>query len=129
MAPGLPGRHTLGLDVGAVSVSGVQLASDGEVVRSWYTLHHGEPAETLGRLLADVDLTHVGATGATMSTPARFRIDGRYDNQVCLITAAERFHPDARSILVIGGERRELRAGDELVVTQAWGAGSGSDDN
>jgi predicted CoA-substrate-specific enzyme activase len=105
MAPGSGGRHALGLDVGAVSVSAVELGSGGEVIRSWYALHHGDPAETLGRFLSELDTDRVGATAATMSTPGRFRVDHRYDTQVCLITAAKRFHPDARSILVIGGER------------------------
>jgi predicted CoA-substrate-specific enzyme activase len=113
MTPGSAGSTYLGVDVGAVSVSLVELRTDGEVVRAPYALHHGQIEATLRAMLEPVDLRHIGSFGATSSTPALVHADGRYDNQVCLITAARRFHPNAQSILVVGGERFGLIRLDE----------------
>ena len=105
MPTGQPAHHVLGVDVGAVSASVVELGPDGAVLRTFYELHHGDVESTLRSLLARIDLAAVGAVASTTSTPALLRTKARYDNQICLITAARRFHPRARSILVVGGER------------------------
>lgn len=105
MPLGFAGTRALGLDVGAVSVSAVELDANGAVLRAFYELHHGEIKVALGRILHRLDLPAIGFVRATTSTPALVRADARYDNQICLITGARRFHPRARSILVVGGER------------------------
>jgi predicted CoA-substrate-specific enzyme activase len=105
MTAGTPDTHALGLDVGAVSVSAVETGPDGGVVRSFYELHHGDVASTVRDILHRIRLQDISVTGATTSTPAVIRTDTRHDNQICLITAGREYFPDARSILVIGGER------------------------
>jgi activator of 2-hydroxyglutaryl-CoA dehydratase len=101
----LEDTRVLGLDVGAVSISAVEIGSDGGVLHTFYGLHHGDIDGTLRRTLESVELSRIRAVGATRSTPEFVRADHRYDNQLCLIAAAERSHPEARSILVVGGER------------------------
>jgi len=112
------GARVLGVDVGAVSVSAVELGADGGVLAAHYELHRGEVEAALARILGRVAPGALGFVAATTSTPALLRADARFDNQVCLITAARRFHPRARGILVVGAERFGLirfdDAGDYL---------------
>lgn len=105
MAHGPATMNVLGVDVGAVSVSAVEMGPGAEVLRTSYRLHQGDVEAALEALLADTHLPAVAAVVCTTSTPALLRAASRYDNQLCLITAARRFHPSARSILVVGGER------------------------
>ncbi len=107
------GARVLGVDVGAVSVSAVELGADGEVLGAHYELHRGDVDGALERVLGRVDPEALGFVAATTSTPAFLRADARFDNQVCLITAARRFHPRARGILVVGAERFGLIRFDE----------------
>ncbi len=97
--------RVLGLDAGAVSLSAAEVDGRGEIVRTFYEFHHGQVQATLDRILGKLDLAHLRAVAATTSTPGFIRSDRRIDNQICLITAARRRHPDCRSILVVGGER------------------------
>ncbi|MBT8397005.1 MAG: CoA activase, partial [Gemmatimonadetes bacterium] len=105
MGSPLEDSRVLGLDVGAVSVSVAELEGDGSILRTFYELHHGRVGETARRILRDIDFTLVEGIAATTSTPSFLRSHRRYDNQICLITSARRFHPEARSILVVGAER------------------------
>ena len=43
--------RVLGLDVGAVSVSAAEIDSNGDVLRTFYLLHHGDIEGTLGGIL------------------------------------------------------------------------------
>jgi len=99
------GTHVLGLDVGAVSLSAAEIGPDGRIVRSFYEIHQGEVEACLKGVIEGLHGSPIGAVAATTSTPSFIRSDHRFDNQVCLITAARRLHPDVRSILVVGGER------------------------
>ena len=113
MASGFAGTLALGVDVGAVSVSVVELRGDGVVSRAVYEVHHGDIETVLDDILRRLDLSRVGLLAATTTTPSLVRADARYDNQLCLIAGARRFHPRARSILVVGGERFGLIRFDE----------------
>ena len=99
------GALVLGLDVGAISLSAAVVDCQGEMLRSFYRLHHGDVEGSLEAVLGALDLSSVGRVAATTSTPAFIRADQRFNNQICLITTGRRFHPGARSILVVGGER------------------------
>lgn len=63
-----------------------------------------------GEVIERFILSRIGAIAAT---PSCVRVDRRYGNQICFITAARRFYPLARSILVVGGERFGLIRFDE----------------
>ena len=113
MARGPTDRHVLGLDAGAVSLSAVEADADGIPLRSFYELHGGDLKGTVGRVLGELDLSRIDALAATSSTPSLLRADARFDDQICLITAARRLHPEVRSILVVGAERFGLVRFDE----------------
>jgi predicted CoA-substrate-specific enzyme activase len=101
------------LDVGAVSLSAVETEPDGTPLRSFYELHRGDLEGAVGKVLRELDLSCIDAVAATSSTPSLLRADARFDDQICLITAARRLHPEARSILVVGAERFGLVRFDE----------------
>lgn len=105
MCPVPTDAHVLGLDVGAVSLSAAEVDERGGTVRAFYEFHHGQVQACLDRVLQKLDLSRIRAIAATTSTPGFIRSDRRFDNQLCLIIAAKRRHPDCRSILVVGGER------------------------
>ena len=108
------GERILGIDAGAVSISLAEIDERGEIVRTFYEFHHGEVQASLDRVLGKLDLARIRAVATTTSTPGSIRSDGRIDNQICLITAAKRQHPECRSILVVGGERFGLVRFDAL---------------
>lgn len=109
---GTVGR-VLGLDIGAVSLSAVELDERGQPLRSFYELHRGETRSALASLLERVDRPSLAGLAVTTSTPSRLSADARYNDQVCLITAGRQLYPEARSILVVGGERLGLARFDE----------------
>jgi predicted CoA-substrate-specific enzyme activase len=113
MPPFPSGTQVLGLDVGAVALSAAVVDAAGRVVQSAYALHHGEVRGTSERVLGGLDLREIGAVATTTSAPASLQADARFNDQICLITAGRRFHPEARSILIIGGERFGLVRFDE----------------
>jgi hypothetical protein len=106
--------HVLGLDVGAVSLSAVEVDAEGRIVRAFQEFHRGHVKGCLQRFLKTLDQTTTVAVAATTSTPSFVRADGRFDNQICLITSARRLYPQARSLLVIGAERFGLVRFDAL---------------
>jgi predicted CoA-substrate-specific enzyme activase len=105
--------NTLGIDVGSVAVSVVEITPDYEMVMARYQLHHGKIAMTIGTLLEGLPLSHISRVGATSSTPYFVKTMKNYDNQVCLITALQQLHSNAGALLNIGGEKFSLLVFDE----------------
>ncbi|ACL06527.1 CoA-substrate-specific enzyme activase [Desulfatibacillum aliphaticivorans] len=96
----------LGIDVGSVSVSLALITSGKDVVQTAYGFHHGDAAGCLNKILNDnFDLSVVEAIAATTSTPGFINADARIDNRVATIAGTRLFHPDVRSILIVGAEK------------------------
>lgn len=101
--------HTvLGMDIGSVSVGIALLSPGGEIRRTGYAFHEGQPAQTLVRLLTDVNLQAVRHVAVTAGTPRIVHHNGRFDDQVCAITAARQLHPQPAALLMVGGEKFQL---------------------
>jgi len=98
----------LGIDIGSVAVSLVLLEPDGSIRDTAYDFHHGDIGEALSRLLADWDLSCVGAVAATRDTPEMVTADHRCDQQIALMRTARALHPEAGGILSVGGEKFKL---------------------
>ncbi|MBI9075537.1 MAG: CoA activase [Desulfatibacillum sp.] len=104
----------LGIDVGSVSVSVALVTQDKMVVNTAYAFHHGDVAGCLGKILDQgFDLSAVRAIAATTSTPGFVNADTRIDNRVATIAGVKVFHPDVRSILIVGAEKFGLILFDE----------------
>jgi predicted CoA-substrate-specific enzyme activase len=97
--------HVLGVDIGSVSVGMVILSADKEVVKDFYEFHHGNVAETVEKMLEQVDLSTVGAVAVTDQTPRIIKADYRCDDQIAVIEAARHFNSKIGSVLNVGGEK------------------------
>jgi len=97
--------NILGIDIGSVSISAVEIYSNKEIVKTVYEFHNGNLTEKLKTLLNKFDLSGICGIAATSSTPSILKINRRYDNRVSIITAARHFHEKIGSILVVGGEK------------------------
>jgi len=95
----------LGIDIGSVAIAAALIDAGGRLVNHTYCIHHGHPQEQLKRLLRQFDLSRVTAISATTSTPHAVNAAGRYDDRVAVMTAARKFYPQTRSILIIGAEK------------------------
>jgi predicted CoA-substrate-specific enzyme activase len=97
--------NILGIDIGSVSISIVEISPGKEVVKTAYEFHHGNIMETLKNLLDNFDLSRICGIASTSSTPSIIKITSQYDNGIAIITAARHFHKNIGSILIVGGER------------------------
>ncbi len=95
----------LGIDIGSIAVSIVELDRDRRVVNADYAFHRGAIEETLGAMLKGFDLSRMGGVAATSSTPTIVAASPRYDSRVAFITAAREFNERVGSLLIVGGEK------------------------
>ncbi len=103
-------RIIIGIDSGSATVSVAALDEHGNLAASAYDFHRGKVADTLRSLLGGllpagsrivgVARTRTAPAVVTPSGPA-FDVDGR----VAEIEAIRRFHPEARTLLVVGAEK------------------------
>jgi len=103
----------LGIDIGSVSVSVVNMNPNGELSGSATLFHHGDITHGLEKALLNIDLSSVALIAATSSTPGSVKRDLTVDDQVAIIGAARHFHPSLGSILNVGGERFSLSLFDD----------------
>ncbi len=101
-------KNILGIDIGSVSISIVEIKADKQIVNSAYLFHNGNIAENLETLLAGFDLSKIGPIVSTSSTPAYINTTGQYDNQIAIMAAARHFYEKIGSILLVGGEKFSL---------------------
>lgn len=93
----------LGIDAGSVSVSLVRLRDGTADIR--YAAHHGRVAETVRALLEELGPAGAERIVATSTAASILRDCRTADALVAAIHAARARRPDARSLLVVGGER------------------------
>ena len=105
--------NILGIDIGSVSVSIVEMDLKKEVVKTAYEFHHGNIIETVKKILNDFDLSRICGIASTSSTPSVIKVSAQYDNRISIITAAMHFHEKVGAILIVGGERFGLITFDE----------------
>jgi predicted CoA-substrate-specific enzyme activase len=103
----------LGVDIGSISVSLALIDSTSEIRKTAYRFHRGRVRETLAELMAEMGPVPVAGVACTTASPQIFRDARPFDSQVSLIAACRRLHPDARSILFVGGEKFGLIRFDE----------------
>ncbi|MFO7751360.1 MAG: acyl-CoA dehydratase activase [Desulfobacteraceae bacterium] len=100
--------NILGVDIGSVSISIVELSLNGTILSTGYAFHHGNIRQGLSRALLTTSLSGIGHVAATSSTHASVLRNNTFDDQVSLIRAAKKLHPDIGSILNVGGEKFSL---------------------
>ena len=111
----MQGMFDLGMDVGSVSINLVVLSPEGQVLREEYRRHHGEPYRLALELLKSLepefpkDRCRLAAfTGLGGKVLAEL-LGGVFVNEVIAqARGAYHFHPEARSIIDMGGEDAKL---------------------
>ena len=108
-------RLHLGLDIGSVSVNVALLGEDRSVVETQYLRHRGKPVATVVAAVRDLlqrvpqdEIAGLGVTGAGGRTVAEC-LHGEFVNEVVAQAAAtSHLHPEARTVVEIGGEDSKL---------------------
>jgi len=109
------GRLDLGIDLGSVSVKAAVIDEAGGIVEHHYVRHRGQPVGVTRELLAEIvaripteSLRLVAVTGAGGKLLADL-LEAHCVNEVLAQAAATAaLHPDARTIIEIGGEDSKL---------------------
>jgi predicted CoA-substrate-specific enzyme activase len=107
--------YALGLDLGSVSLNSVILSPEGDVLEDRYTRTKGQAMETALSVLSDIlkrypadrikVLGMTGSGGKLLSTIIR----GMFTNEIISQSKSmEKFHPDVRTVIEIGGEDSKL---------------------
>ena len=105
----------LGIDVASVSVDAALVTAGGEVVWDLYRRHRGSPltvaAETIDEALGRLggrELAGLAATGSAGKLVAE-QAGGTFVNEIVAASrACARFHPQARTLIDLGGEDSKL---------------------
>ena len=104
-----PDSLTLGIDAGSVSVSVVEIDSEGTLLRHSYRFHDGRPRETLTSILnefASENGNRWARIAVTRSAASLVREPSLIlDDNVAAISAARRRYGRIGSLLIVGGER------------------------
>ena len=100
----------IGIDVGSVSASMAVVTREGAIAWSGSRFHQGRPAEALQALGTKLleehpDLAENAVIAATDETPQFVAADTRADSVVAAVRTCRHVHPDARALLMVGGER------------------------
>jgi predicted CoA-substrate-specific enzyme activase len=105
----------LGIDIGSVSVNLAILNEKKEILKEEYIRHMGQPVKTALEALKEVEaafpvenIWDIGVTGSGGKLIVD-KIKGTFVNEVVAqAKAVELFHPNARTIIEIGGEDSKL---------------------
>ena len=96
----------LGIDIGSVSLSIVQMNPEGKILRRFYQFHKGNIPGTFSDASKIIDLTSVIAIACTSSSAC---LDNKrvpnYNSQVAIMAAAKHYCRSAASVLHIGAEK------------------------
>jgi predicted CoA-substrate-specific enzyme activase len=100
------GDSILGIDIGSVSLSIVQMDPDGNIQRQFYKFHKGNIRGTFSDAEKIFDLGNIKAVACTSSTAClNNKHVHNYNTQVAIIAAVRHFCGDAASVLHIGAEK------------------------
>ena len=107
-------EYYVGLDVGSGTAKVAVLNEKREILFHAYEKTHGQPVETAERLLAQVEekfggkLTGLTCTGTAGKTISQILGVAFVNEVMAHARAVEHFHPEARTIIDIGGEDSKL---------------------
>ncbi len=123
----------LGIDIGSVSLSIVQLDNEGKILRRYYRPHKGNIHHALSYAEKSFDLSEINAIACTSSSNyLNKKLVHNYNTQVAIITAAKNICKEAVSILHIGAEKFMLIKFDangnyqSAKINSSCAAGTGS---
>jgi predicted CoA-substrate-specific enzyme activase len=96
----------LGIDIGTVSLSIVQLDPEGKILNQFYQFHKGDIHSTFSDALKIFDLPRINAIACTSSSIClNKKLVHNYNTQVAIMKSALHFCSNAASVLHIGAEK------------------------
>ena len=96
----------LGIDIGSVSISIVQLDAEGNILRRFYQFHKGNIRDILSKAGKIFDLAQIKAIACTSSSIGLDKsLILHYNTQVAIMAAVRHFCPGAVSVLHVGAEK------------------------
>jgi predicted CoA-substrate-specific enzyme activase len=126
------GTMIIGVDIGSVTISIVEMSLEGEILNTHYTFHHGDIPETLRTMLSKVPYRLIKGIACTSASSYLLNGARSYDSRIACMTAAKKMHPHVRTILAVGGEKFSLITFDRegnyrnLKTNTSCAAGTGS---
>ncbi|MEN8157241.1 MAG: acyl-CoA dehydratase activase [Bacteroidota bacterium] len=114
-------KFQFGFDIGSISINTVVMDAGGTIHLDNYTYCHGKPFDKLKEILEELGKTYtneqfeqVSFTGTGGKLAAKL-VGGTYVNEVVAqSTSVAKYHPEARTIIEMGGEDSKLIFMDEL---------------
>ncbi|MBW6500985.1 MAG: hypothetical protein K0B05_06275 [Bacteroidales bacterium] len=123
----------LGIDIGSVSLSLVQLDQAGRILNHFYRFHKGNLIRAFSEAEKVIDLSSIKNAACTSSSSfLNKNLILNYNNQVAIMAAARQFCNQAASILHIGAEKFMLIRLDDCgnyqstKISTSCAAGTGS---
>jgi len=122
----------LGVDIGSVAISLVEMSDKGEILNTHYSFHNGDILNTLRSMLTGVHFKLINGIACTSASSYLLKNARCYDSRMACIAAAKKNHPDVGSILAVGGEKFNLITFDHegnyqnLKTNTSCAAGTGS---
>ncbi len=98
-------KRLLGIDIGSVSISMVEMDYDKKIISCKYIQHYGKIRDSLLSLLNEIDIKKIGGITYTSSTPPILKNAFRCDSQVTVIEAVKHYCGTAGSVLIVGAEK------------------------
>jgi predicted CoA-substrate-specific enzyme activase len=106
MAQGSECHNTiLGIDIGSVSLSIVQLDLSGRVLKRFYQFHKGNIRAAFSNAGKLFHFPHISAIACTSSSFLDKKLVNNYNAQVSIIASAKHYCREAISVLHIGAEK------------------------
>lgn len=98
-------NRILGIDIGSTTSAVVVIDRNRRILFYDYRFHSGQIEDTVRDQLSSLPVKKFSGLACTSSTPSIFNAGKEFDTRVSFITAAKHFHPDIRTLLIIGGEK------------------------
>jgi len=96
----------LGIDIGSVALSAVQLDPEGRILHKIYRFHKGNIRDAILSAGDEFDLKHIDAIACTSSSPCiNKKTVFSCNSQVAIMAAARHYCRNAASVLHIGAEK------------------------
>jgi len=140
--PGTEGGVGIGLDAGSVALKVVVTDGGGRILEHWYRRTSGRPVETALHVLEDVvqrygaRVVQVAGTGSAGRLLCELLGVPFVNEVICQATAVRRLHPEARTLIEMGGQDSKLvflpddpadpRAMVDFSMNTSCAAGTGS---
>lgn len=127
-----PQTSILGIDIGSVTISLVQMNLEGKILSTRYLFHKGQVREHLAEAGKDIDLASVKRIACCTSSWMDTSSVVMYNPQLAAIRAVKTLSPESKSLLYVGAEKfmvirfDESGAFESVKSNSSCAAGTGS---